>query len=50
MEDECRSSDAENESFCDATEQPLILSRMSLNDNKAGMQGLDKAKINKYSA
>lgn len=25
-----------------------LLSRMALNDNKAGMQGLDKEKINKY--
>lgn len=27
--------------------QPCILSRMALNDNKAGMEGLDKEKINK---
>ena len=26
----------------------LLMSRMALNDNKAGMKGLDKEKINKY--
>lgn len=31
----------------DSRGQDTILSRVALNDNKAGMQGLDKDKINK---
>lgn len=38
---------SEGNADCSAANDAIILSRMALNDNKAGMGGLDKEKINK---
>lgn len=46
MDAECENSYTEQDESEECV-QPSMLSRMALNDNKAGMEGLDKEKINK---